>query len=242
VPPPDAGASPYTVSVTIAGVARTYKVSVPAEYDANTPIPLTVVFHGANGTSDSAIGFGLNAAAAAAKTPALFAFPQGVSQGGTVGWDETCGGADMKFFDTIVSSLESQYCINKNRLFVGGFSWGQDMSDAVGCCRGSEVRALGNGSGGFDASNKCTTPAPAFRFTSDANGDSYYSLAVFTANVDHWVTAHHCSTTTMPVSPSPCVEYVGCDAPVIWCPYPNLGHSLPPSWGTDTWAFLSSFK
>ncbi len=73
--PPEAGASPYSVGVTIAGTARTYKVSLPAGYDANTPIPLTVVFHGAGGNADVAIAFGLQTAAAAAHENAIFAFP-----------------------------------------------------------------------------------------------------------------------------------------------------------------------
>ncbi len=148
----------------------------------------------------------------------------------------------MALFDAIVKALESEYCVDTNRLMVAGFSWGQDMSTAVGCCRGSEVRAIGGASGLFDASNKCTTPAPAFRLTSDANGDQYYPLDQLTQNVDHWVSANHCSMTTMPISPAPCNEYVGCDRPVIWCKYMNLGHALPPNWGSDTWAFLWSFK
>ena len=39
---------------------------------------------------------------------------------------------------------------------------------------------------------------------------------------------NHCTTTSQPIEPSPCVEYTGCDAgyPVIWCEHTG-GHTVP---------------
>jgi len=46
---------------------------------------------------------------------------------------------------------------------------------------------------------------------------------------DFWVGANHCQMTSMPVDPSPCVAYQGCDAdsPVTWCEFAG-GHTVPP--------------
>ena len=86
------------------------------------------------------------------------------------------------------------------------------------------------------------TRSPAIRFTHDANGDAAYSLAMFTSTSALFRSLGSCSNSTTPVSPSPCVAWGACTAPVIECSYPGLGHTTPLGWGDDTWAFFSTFK
>ncbi len=45
---------------------------------------------------------------------------------------------------------------------------------------------------------------------------------------DYLIRTNHCTTTTQPIDPSPCVAYQGCDAgyPVIWCEHTG-GHTVP---------------
>jgi poly(3-hydroxybutyrate) depolymerase len=231
----------FTVSVTIAGVARTYEVLVSSNYDPNTPVPLIFVFHGAGAKSSDAKAFGLQNAAKTAGNPAVFVFPQGVSQGSDgVGWNLKCNGADVTFFDTMRAALESQYCIQIDRVFVTGFSWGGDFTNALGCCRGDVVRGIAPGSGGWYVSG-CTAKAPAFRLTS-GTADPNYAQSDFMASYTYFHTANHCTDTQTSVSPSPCKGYTGCDQPVDWCSYSGMGHSLPSDWPTATWSFFSDLQ
>jgi poly(3-hydroxybutyrate) depolymerase len=231
---------------------RDYEVLVPSTYDPATPLALTFAFHGANANEAAAKAFGLqNAPGAAAAS--IFVFPQGVSQGGTIGWDVSPNGTDMTFVDNMIAYLEGHYCIRLNAVFAAGFSWGCDFITALTCTQGPRLRAIGAASCSGDYNNPAdyTTfynepcvghPTTGIRFTHDANGDPYYSLQDFTTTSALYRSFNACSTTSSPTAPSPpCVAYQGCAEPFIECPYQSLGHTLPSNWGTDTWNFFATF-
>jgi polyhydroxybutyrate depolymerase len=234
------------------GAARDYEVIVPAGYDPNTPLALAFVYHGAGANESVAKGFGLQNAQGAA-TSAIFVFPLGIQyQSYGVGWDDSCSGYDMPFFDHMLSAIESGYCIDEARLFVSGFSWGGDETTALVCCRGDRIRAAAVGSSTDDYANTSdyhtyinapcpVTSAAAIRFTHDANGDSAYPNPDFQTTSQLFQSWNQCTSSSVPVSPSPCESYDGCDHPFIECPYANLGHALPATWAADTWTFFSSF-
>jgi polyhydroxybutyrate depolymerase len=233
----------FTLTAMVGGVSRSVEVLVPAGYTSAAPVPLVFVFHGAGGTSAQAESYGLQDGAKAAGDTAIFAYPQGVAQGNSgVGWDLTCAGDDVAFFDAVRSKLEEQYCIAADRVFVAGFSWGGDFSNTLGCCRGDLIRAIAPASGAFYTSaSSCTSAAPGYRLTS-GTADPNYMQSEFANAVAHYAKANGCSATTSPASPSPCVAYGGCKQPVVWCSYAGMAHQLPDHWPDDAWAFLASFQ
>ena len=104
------------------GTARFYKVQVPTDYDPAKPLALTIVFHGGGSDENGAMGFGLQSVAGA-NAASVFVFPRGMRfEDHGVGWNDSCDGYDMAFFDNIVSSIEAKYCIYTNRVFVARFS------------------------------------------------------------------------------------------------------------------------
>ena len=121
-------------------------------------------------------------------------FPQGIDENGTgIGWQRFCSGYDVPYFDHMLAEVEAQYCVDRSRVFVSGFSEGCDLSTALACCRGSEIRAIGAAScsDSFTDLSDYTTfvdyarcPAPlhtAVRFTHDASGgDAGYQAPAFT--------------------------------------------------------------
>jgi polyhydroxybutyrate depolymerase len=235
-----AEAGTFTVNLTLDGGARSYDVVVPAAYKPGVPAPLAFVFHGAGGSSKQAEGYGLQEAAAAANQPGIFAFPQGTTNyGSATGWDDfSCTSPDTALFDAIVTRLEADYCIAPDRIFATGFSWGGDFTNVLGSCRGSVLRAVASGSGGFYI--KATAEDVAYRFTYGTK-DNEYSQAQFAMALKEFHDANHCGSATTSSDPSPCLAYSGCDHPVVSCSYEGMGHQLPSGWGTDTWAFFASF-
>lgn len=233
----------FTLSVAVGSATRSFEVIVSDKYDPNSPVPLSFVFHGLNGNSGVAKAFGLQDAATKVGDIGVFAFPNGVSQGSDIGWDDACGGSDTAFFDVMNEQLQAQYCIATHRVFVAGFSWGADFTNTLACCRGDQLRAVAPASGGLFTGG-CAATGPAFRLTSGGTSDTYYSQTDFLSGVNHARTVNHCSATQTPVDPAPCQSYQGCDAgkPVIWCSYPSMGHQLPSGWADVTWAFLSGFQ
>lgn len=235
------------------GTPRDYEVIVPSTASSNTPLALTFVYHGAGNTESGAKAFGLQRAPGAASA-SIFVFPQGIpyrSYG--VGWDDSCSGYDMVFFDNMLNSLEATYCIDRKAVFAAGFSWGGDQVTSLSCCRGDRLRAIAAASctddfsNPADASTYVNRPCPSsghtgIRFTFDPAGDVGYSAQYFATTIALYRSFNGCSSSTTPTTVNPCASFNGCTTPLVACPYPGLGHALPPNWAADTWSFFSTFR
>lgn len=229
-------------NVTVNGTERSYLFDVAAGYDPNTPVPLVIAFHGSGANGQQAAAWQIDEAAEAADETAVFLYPDAVAQSGGIGWDMDENGMDFAFFDVLLEVGKQNYCIDENRIFVAGFSWGCDFANALGCHRGDVIRGIQCYSGAFYSSG-CTSDVPAYRTVySTPDGTDAYSEAELFGAVEHYRTAQGCSETTQPSSPSPCLAYDGCAKPVIYCPTPNIGHFVGPTAGAETWAFFSSLK
>ena len=235
------------------GTQRDYEVLVPTTYQPGVPLAITFNFHGAGGTSSNAKSNGLqNITGAAANS--IFVFPQGVPFGNYgVGWDDTCSGYDVVFFDHMVAELQGKYCIDLNRIYVSGFSWGCDFVTALLCCRGNQLRGAAAAScsdefgNAADYQSYANYPCPtvstaAIRFTHDVSNDGAYSAEQFAATSQLYRSFEGCNSASSPTSPSPCVAYQGCKNPVIECRYSGLGHALPATWASDSWTFFSGLQ
>ncbi len=235
------------------GTTRTYEVVVATPYDASTPRALSFVYHGAGGTSAQAKGFGLQSAPGASAA-GIFVFPQGIAYANDgVGWDDSCGGYDVPFFDAMLVAIEADYCVDESRVFAAGFSWGGDHTTALACCRGKTFRAVAVGSSTDEFANEADAatydnlPCPeattaAIRFTHATGGDSAYPAPEFATTSALYRSWNACSSASTAVSPSPCVSYSACASPLVECSYDGLGHALPPGWGDDTWSFFSAAR
>jgi polyhydroxybutyrate depolymerase len=244
----NAGVAGYQ-TLTIPGTPpRSYDLLVPTPYDPARPLALVFVFHAAFGNSVQAESWGLQNAGTAA-TDGIFVFPQGIdfSENGTdygIGWNEHCDGYDMPFFDAMAQYIESNYCVDTNRVFATGFSWGADFTNNLGCCRGDKLRAVAPASGAdgdYNPSSACASRMPAFRITY-GDQDGSYPQAAFDTVVNLYRSAHQCSTASDAIPPPPCIAYRGCDQPVLECKYAGMGHDLPPGWSADVWSWLSTFQ
>lgn len=232
------------------GVQRDYEVIVPASYRPSTPLALSLVFHGGGGTQADAKAYGLqNVPGASGES--IFVFPQGVAyQQLGVGWDDSCGGYDVAFFDKMISSLQSSYCIDTERVFVAGFSWGCDFATALACCRGNKIRAIAAASCSDDFSRADDpasykqAPCPVangagIRFTHATNGDWGYPAPYFSTTSKLYRSFNACSANSVVGNPAQCRSFSGCRRPFVECSYDHLGHALPSGWAADTWKFFT---
>ena len=250
--PPHTGNSAATTTDG-RGTTRDYEVYLPASYDKTKPLALTFAYHGAGGNSSQSEAFGIQNGAGAADA-SIFVFPQGVAfQTYGVGWDDTCGGYDMVFFDHMVADIESHYCVDTTRVFAAGFSWGCDQVTALTCCRGDKIRAV-SGASCTDEFGKADDPTtyanlacPALggtgiRFTHDASGgDTAYPAPLFTTTSKLFQTLSGCPSFSGSLTANACHTYAGCTDTFIECPYAALGHATPSGWGGDTWSFFATY-
>jgi polyhydroxybutyrate depolymerase len=229
------------------GTQRTFLVSVPDNYDANTPHKLIFAWHGLGGTADQIQASGFYGLKQKAMNTVLFVAAQGLDTSNQVGsgpgWDNM-GGRDVKFTSAMLDYMRTTYCVDNERIFSVGMSYGGIMSNTVGCALGDDFRAIAPMSGaGPSAFGGSTCTGQVAAWLSHGNTDMVVAFSSGQASRDHWVMANHCDANmTQPEGSNGCLAYQGCDAgyPVVWCEF--TGGHMPPSYATEEiWTFFSQF-
>lgn len=246
----------FTLDVDGGGGARQFVLGLPANYDANQAYPVVFAWHPAGGTDvEVAWGgtssfdiyggyYGLRYLSVQNSVPMIFIAGQGLNpnDAGT-GWPNT-DGEDVAFARAMVAWLESNYCVDESRIFSVGFSYGAIMSNTVGCQMGNVFRAItpmdGLGPGYGFGSPGCVGQVGAW--VAHGSQDTTIPIEAGLATLTYWLQANHCSATTVPTSPSPCVAYQGCDPgyPVDWCEFDG-GHEMVDFEPPGVWTFLQQF-
>jgi poly(3-hydroxybutyrate) depolymerase len=230
-----------TFTIDVDGLEREYIVKIPSGYDASRAYRLIFTWHYLGGSAAGiagGFGGGYYGLESRSEGSAIFVSPEGID----AAWPNT-GGRDVAFGRAMVEWMRENYCIDNERIFSTGFSYGGIMSNTAGCAMGDIFRAIapmaGSGPRSFGGGG-CMGEVAAILF--HGQSDNVVSFASGQSSRDHWVEANGCDTTTTPGSPSQCVEYNGCNDgyPVIWCEYPG-GHTQPSIGADATWAFFERF-
>ena len=222
-----------TITLSSSGMNRQYIIDIPTNYDNNHPYRLYFGYHWAGGTmTDVATGqtvlrnvwayFGLKQLA---QDSTIFVAPQGLNNG----WANT-NGQDLVFTDDMIKQIEGDLCIDKSRIFAGGFSYGGGMSLALACDRADVFRAVApqSGSATLSGCKDGTKPMAVF----GAAGTETYSAML--SAVQKFAKNNGC-TSQSPPQPAAgskthiCTKYEGCGVgyPVEWCPF-DAGHKAAP--------------
>jgi polyhydroxybutyrate depolymerase len=234
-----------TVSIDVDGTEREYLVVIPDGYDPATPLPLVFAWHGRGSTHEQArLYFGLEAAAAGG---ALFIYPQGLpveSMGGQSGWDLAPEGIDVAFFDAMLAAAQASLCIDPARVFSSGHSFGGYITNALGCFRAADLRAIGSVAGG-PAFGDCEPDERVAALLVHGSLDAIVPIEQGMLARDQLVMRNECADTSMPVDPEPCVARDGClpGYDVWWCEHdiPDFDGHTWPSFAPDAiWGFFAS--
>ena len=131
-----------TITLTHAGLERTYILHVPSSYDESQPTPLLLSFHGGGGNAENqrrVSGFN----ELSDENGFIVAYPNGTGrlEDTILTWNggNCCGYAvannvdDVGFIRALVAELQSQYNIDPKRIYASGFSNGGIMSYRLAC-------------------------------------------------------------------------------------------------------------
>jgi polyhydroxybutyrate depolymerase len=246
-PVPSSGCSATTspasgmATIDVSGTTREYILTLPAGYDPRHVYPLLLAFHGGSYDAQWVVDgdppqsgpyYGIQAEA---KDTVILVAPQALSGSWT-----NQNGRDVAYVDAMLARFESQLCVDQSRIFAAGFSYGAIMTIAIGCNDSAKFRAVAAMSG--EIMNGCPDTRPLPYWSSHGMSDPTINISLGEASRDSFLQRNHCSTQTVPISPSGCVSYQGCDPgyPVVWCPFAGV-HEPPPFAGSAIWAFLSQF-
>jgi poly(3-hydroxybutyrate) depolymerase len=213
-------------------------LSVPAAYNSASPTPLVFAWHGLGGTGMLARQYFRIEQASAGQ--AIFVYPTGLpNSSGSNAWDLTANGIDVQFFDALVANVSGRYCVDMNRVFSAGHSFGAYFTNRLGCSRGNVLRAIAPVAGAPPVgSGGCMGEVAAW--IAHGSNDATVAFTNGERTRDFWRTANGCGTTSAAITPVECVGFDGCRAglSVHWCVH-TMGHNWPTFAGTAIWAFFA---
>ena len=229
---PSGGWAPgkQTITTTWGGVARSYVVYIPKNYAGTSPVPLTMVIHGAHNTPALAESWS-QMDPIAEQNGFIIIYPAGLdcwNVGGTILNGCTAAADDVGFLNNVITEVESHACIDTKRVYVTGISNGSMMAQYMGCHFANIFAAAG----GVAAGGGCSPsrPLPIFYVLGTADELVGWDNG---ANALNWAKRDNCNTTA-PVTVydqggNTCIVYQGCSAgvEVEFCAVTGMPHCWP---------------
>jgi poly(3-hydroxybutyrate) depolymerase len=240
--PPKSGRA----TISVSGTDREYILKMPDNYDGSRPYALVFGFHARGGNATQVAGSGNNdyyGLVSRAAGSAIFVAPEGLD----AGWRNS-DGRDIAFVKAMLALFSAKMCLDPQRIFSTGFSFGGMMSDAIGCAMADVFRAIAPMSGGipnaehpYSGCDQVNTH-PIAVWMSHGDNDTVVPLADGKAALELFVKRNQCQSQTASVAPSPCVAYQGCltGYPIHWCQFSG-GHAVPTFASQAIWDFFSQF-
>jgi poly(3-hydroxybutyrate) depolymerase len=247
---------------TSGSASRSFNLRIPTDYDNAQAYRLVVGIHWLNGTANNVSAGGGSTTApfyglwdlanpAGSKSTTIFVAPQGINNG----WSNS-GGADVTFITGLVQKLESEFCIDKKRVFAEGFSMGGSMSYALACAAPDMFRAVAAHSGGPMSGCVAHTKPVAYFMTHGTNDGVCKYPGYGVPQINDFAKLNGCTAMDIPNTLKPtdasgmnpsCADFQGCSDghPARACifvgdhtPTPGGSKSWVPA---ETWKFITKF-
>jgi len=256
------------IPIMAANMQRRFWTSFPTDYNNAKPYRLVIAFHQLNGNDVQMYNnkyyhlMNLDT-----DHTTIFVAPNGQSNGapcsGTGNGESGCGwpngsNADVALADAVVQQVEDNFCIDTNRIFANGWSYGGAMSYETACARPAGVamgylRAVAVYSGSSQISQgPCPPTHPVAYYASHGTQDSVLQYSGGVSMAQNFAKANGCNWATPPQATGNhvCTNLMGCMAgyPVEFCSFVGP-HTPDPtdsggggSWEyQNVWTFFSQF-
>jgi len=172
------------IPMTVGTMQRRYILSVPTNYSNTKPYKLVIAYHQRDGNDNQMYANKYYHLQPLSNDTTIFVAPNGQQNGapctGNGGSEQGCGwpnpnDSDMNFADALVKAVEDSFCIDTNRIFATGWSFGGSMSYATACARplgapNGFIRAIAVYSGS-QLSGQCTPSKPVGYYASHGTAD-----------------------------------------------------------------------
>lgn len=212
-------------TVMAGGLNRSFIYYAPASLDPNVAAPVVIIPHGY--TMNAEMMFDITRYAAIAdRERFIVIFPNGQASGLGAPWNvgapdctSTLGilplasGDDNAFIDALLAFAERDQCLDRNHVFMTGFSMGGYLANETGCMR-PDLHAVAPHSGGSHDFASCRVshkPVLLMHF----EGDGLIPYTCGSQARDRWLALNHCQADAPDVTQvqgGRCEYYKGCAA------------------------------
>ena len=172
------------IPMTVGSMQRRYILSVPTNYNNTKAYKLVIAYHQRDGNDNQMYANKYYHLQPLSNDTTIFVAPNGQQNNspcsGTGNGESGCGwpnpnDSDMNFADAVVKAVEESFCIDTNRIFATGWSFGGSMSYATACERplgatNGYIRAIAVYSGS-QLSGQCTPSKPVGYYASHGTAD-----------------------------------------------------------------------
>ncbi len=221
--------TPGYQTVELNGVSRQFVVDLPKDYDPNRAYPLLFAFHGAGDTGEKFKSW----AGVADAVEGIYIYPDGVN--GI--WGDEVYNNDFSLEYAAYEHVTQNYCVDADRVFAFGFSWGGWATTQFACNAADVLRGVISIAGGGPNGGCELSRIPLMLIHGMADNAEPISSSQSTRS--RYVKVNECSDDTSAFAPEPCVQHAGCSAPIVWCAHEGA-HGIPPFTGAAIGAFISS--
>ena len=247
---------------------RGFYLSLPADYDPEVPHALVLGYPGTDWVGEQIQPY-LDLEDGA-RSDEIFVYPDplwrdfpgwGTYGGWTLGPEANNaeGEQDLAFTAAILDLMEEDYCIDTERVFVTGHSWGGDMAAVVGCFLGDRVTATlpvaANRPYWFEKADgsavSCVGEAAVWTMFGIAD-DHFASSQSYAGEFgdqqnDFWLEEHDCAGDEAWEDlgygeEGECRAYTSCGVQTQYCLYgPETKHQIPTYFSEAAMAWFRSF-
>lgn len=256
------------ISITAASMQRRYILSVPKNYDSSKAYKLVIAFHQRDGNDVQMYNNGYYHLLNLSEDTTIFVAPNGQLNGapcaGTGNGESSCGwpnpnNSDFALADAVVAQVEQNFCVDTNRIFATGWSYGGAMSYETSCARPLSgggtgyLRAIAVYSGSPQiTAGPCPPSKPVAYYASHGTQDPVLQYSGGVTMAQDYAKVNGCTWTTPTMVTSGnhvCTNLTGCMTgyPVEFCSF-NGQHTPDPQDGNaqsweyqNVWTFFSQF-
>jgi polyhydroxybutyrate depolymerase len=252
------GGTQISIEVEGADLPRGFYLSLPDDYDSSKAHRLIFGFPGTDWVGSQVQPYlGLEVAETLAASNEIFVYPDPLWRefegwGTFGGWllgphaYPADGTDDLNFVSAILDYMAEGYCIDTEKVFATGHSWGGDMAQVVSCFMGDRFTATvpvaANYPYWFESSDneRVNCVGTVAVWTMFGENDTHftnqdYPGAYGDACRDFWLEENECdgvdNHTVLEWGEAECVGYLGCKDEVQYCLYDaQWGHQIPESY------------
>ncbi len=234
-------------TMTISGTTRYYLLDVPTAADNSTPLMLIFALHGYDMNNVSIVGLYNFTSRSNGKAITVYPQGEGPAPGDTSHWGDgvlkstwTANDANYTFMQSLMTDLESRFCIDPNRVYFTGFSMGGMFTNSIACDHSSWFRGYAPVEGMGPGSCSDQNAKPAIMIHQGTADTTVTPTAGGEATRDFWIAQNGCNQTTTS-SFTGCTSYSGCAQPVVYC-VGNWNHTISSTATANIWSFFSGLQ